>query len=164
MPASISDISPCIGPQTATFSYFKFIPSIHTHEKPYEILVNLPSATKNPLDYRRSNQEFESHEIVAEDIRGKEDEFSLNLQGVCWRNWRGPEYLRDVDGEELKRRGHGSLGEGYIREAEDFIKDELERQDGRRADIVRVFDYKVSLLPKLRLIPSGQVYNNGLKA
>lgn len=164
MPASLSDTPSCIGPQTATFSYFKFIPSIHTHEKPYEILVNLPSAIKDPLEYRRSNQEFESHDTVVEDIRGKEDEFSLNVQGVCWRNWRGPEYLRDVDGEELKRRGHESLGEGYIREVENFIKDELERQDGRRADLVKIFDYKVSLSSKSCLIPSGQAYNNRLKA
>ena len=164
MPASISDISPCIGPQPATFSYFKFIPSIHTHEKPYEILVNLPSATKNRLDYRRSNQEFESHETVVEDIRGKEDEFSLNIQGVCWRNWRGPDYLQDVDGEELKKKGHESLREGYIHEAEDFIRDELEKEDGRRADIVKIFDYKVRVFPNLRLISNCQAYNKGPKA
>lgn len=55
-------------------------------------------------------------------------------------------------------------GDVDIREAEEFIKNETERQDGRKVDRVQIFDYKVRLLPTRYTHFSGQMNNVGLKA
>ena len=131
------------GPQLATFSYFHFNPTIHTHEKPYEILINLPQATTNSSGYRRSNQEFEPLECVVEDVRGREAEFGLDQQGVCWRRWEGPDAWKGVNAEKVKSFGHEGIEETYLADVEEFIKRELEHENGQRVERVKVFDYKV---------------------
>ena len=131
------------GRQLATFSYFHVNPTIHTHEKPYEILINLPQAAASSSGYRRSNQEFEPHECVVEDVRGQEADFGLDQQGVCWRRWEGPDAWKGVNAEKVKRLGHGGIEETYLADVEGFIKRELEHENGQRVERVKVFDYKV---------------------
>lgn len=131
------------GPQAAVFSYFCFNPAVHTHEKPYEILINMPRATEKPESYRRSNQEFEPREAVVNDVRGRESEFGLDQQGVCWRKWEGPREWRGIDGDAVKRLGHERIKRGYLKEIEGFVKRELELEGGSKVDKVVVFDYKV---------------------
>ncbi|KAF3014477.1 hypothetical protein E8E14_010510 [Neopestalotiopsis sp. 37M] len=131
------------GPQPAVFSYFHFNPSIHNHEKPYEILINLPSSDNGKSEYRRHNQEFEDREAVVQDVRGFEDQFSLNSNGVCWRKWEGPAEWRDLKAEGVMKLGHEHIRSGYIKAVEHFIGQELEKQDGKPVDIVKVFDYRL---------------------
>ena len=131
------------GPQLATFSYFHFNPEVHEEEKAYEIIINLPSASSSPETYRRSNQEFEDRTVIVDDVRGHEDEFHLNVQGACWRNWYGPPEWLSLDGKGVSELGHEKLQDGYISEAEKFIKDEIEKQDNSKVDRVKIFDYKV---------------------
>lgn len=134
------------GAQPAVFSYFHFNPSVHNHEKPYEILINLPSGDQGKSDYRRHNQEFEDREAIVQDVRGLEDQFSLNKHGVCWRKWAGPADWRDLDAAGVMKLGHEHVRSGYIKAVENFIHQELEKQDGKPVDIVKVFDYRVSYI------------------
>lgn len=131
------------GLQPAVFSYFRFNPAVHGHEKPFEILINLPSMEKDPSNFRRTNQEFEECHTTVKDARGRENEFSLDRNGVCWRTWEGPREWLSINADALKGRGHQWIRDGYIKEVEEFIKSELERLDGKAVDFVKVFDYKV---------------------
>ena len=113
------------------------------HEKSYEILISLPSAAQNPTTFRRTNQEFENRDVVVQDVRGKEGEFSLDKHGVCWRSWNGPDPWIGIDSEGVKQLGHIGVETTYLREVEAFIKQEVEEQDDEPVDRVKVFDYKV---------------------
>lgn len=136
-----------LGAQTAVFSYFHLNPSVHNHEKPYEILINLPSSDKGKSKYRRHNQEFEDREAIVQDVRGHEDQFSLNKNGVCWRQWDGPADWRELSAAGVMKLGHERIKSGYIKAVEEFIQQELEKQDGKPIDIVKVFDYRVRRVP-----------------
>jgi hypothetical protein len=130
------------GPQTATFSYFHFNPDIHTREKPYEILLNLPLREKDPT-YKRHNKEFEEHRVPVQDVRGREKEFTLDKNSFCWRRWEGPVSWRGFDADVVKALGNEEVEATYIKEVEKFIASELEREDDKPVDIVKVFDYRV---------------------
>lgn len=134
------------GPQSAVFSYFHFNSAIHSHEKPYEILINLPSAETKPDTYRRHNQEFEDHSTIVQDVRGREGDFSLDRNGMCWRTWHGPDAWQGIDAQGVKDMGHDRIQEEYITAVEAFIREELERQDGRAIGVVKVFDWRVCSL------------------
>lgn len=133
------------GPQNATFSYFHFNPAVHVKEKPFEILINLPSVEENPSAYRRTNQEFEDRQMIVQDARGQENNFSLDKAGFCWRNWAGPTEWHDISAAGLKEMGHEKIQQGYLKAVESFIKEEIEKQDGETVEFVEVFDYKVCL-------------------
>ena len=144
--SSVTPISCTCGPQPAVFTYFHFDSSIHTHEKPFEILINLPSAVVNSPGYRRSNQEFEKRETIVEDVRGREWKFNLDKEGFCWKNWEGPQSWLGVDGSGVQSKGHHAIESEYLREVEGFIKEEFERE-GQSVEKVKVFDYKVTSIP-----------------
>lgn len=110
------------GPQSAVFSYFHFNSAIHSHEKPYEILINLPSAETKPDTYRRHNQEFEDHSTIVQDVRGREGDFSLDRNGMCWRTWHGPDAWQGIDAQGVKDMGHDRIQEEYITAVEAFIE------------------------------------------
>ncbi|KAH7322589.1 hypothetical protein B0I35DRAFT_426086 [Stachybotrys elegans] len=137
------DIKAISGPQSAIFSYFRFNPAVHDLEKPYEILINLPAADTNPDSYRRHNQEFENHTVIVQDVRGRENDYTLDHNGMCWRIWPGPTEWQGIDARGVKDLGHDGIQEGYIKAVEDFIRQELERQDGMKPDIVKVFDWRL---------------------
>ncbi|KAK6208486.1 hypothetical protein LQW54_006832 [Pestalotiopsis sp. IQ-011] len=111
--------------------------------RPYEILINLPSSDNSKSDYRRHNQEFEDREAVVQDVRGHEDQFSLDKNGVCWRKWEGPADWRGLNATGVMKLGHENIRSGYIKAVEDFIRQELEKQDGKPIGIVKVFDYRL---------------------
>lgn len=134
------------GPQSATFSYFKYNPAVHDHEKPFEILINIPSIDNDPQKFKRTNQEFKDCNTIVEDVRGSEDQFTLNKHSVCWRKWKGPDEWADLSADSLQSKGHEWIRDGYIKHVEHFLKSELESQDGRPIDFVKVFDYKVRQL------------------
>ena len=134
------------GLQIGTFSYFHINPEIHSREKPYEILLNLPLKENDPA-YRRHNKEFEQHKVTIQDVRGREENFTLDKNGFCWRHWEGPPTWKDINIEGAKAFGNQEVEDGYIKEVERFIASELERQDGKPVDVVRVFDYRVSSVP-----------------
>ncbi|KAH6963026.1 hypothetical protein HG530_006756 [Fusarium avenaceum] len=131
------------GPQLGKFSYFKFNPAVHSREKPYEILINLPPRAPGEPLIRRHNQEFEDHHVTVNDMRGREDSFSLDENGFCWKIWEGPSEWKEMDAKGVKNLSDNDIQRGYILEAEQYLKEELERQDGREVDIVRVFDYRL---------------------
>ncbi|KAK5651045.1 hypothetical protein OQA88_1061 [Cercophora sp. LCS_1] len=130
------------GPQAATFRYFHFNPEVHSREKPYEILMNLPLGGKDP-NYRRHNKEFEERRVPIQDARGREDKFTLDKNSFCWRHWEGPETWRGIDAEGVKALGNEEVETTYIKEVESFIASRLEQQDGEAVDIVKVFDYRL---------------------
>jgi hypothetical protein len=131
------------GDQYGVFSYFHFNPAVHTHEKPYEVLINLQSFEKDPKTYRRTNEEFEYKETLIKDVRGREHEFSLDENGVCWRKWVGPPAWQGLNVATIKANGHEWIRKAYVKDVESFIKSEIEAQDGMPVDFVKVFDYKV---------------------
>lgn len=131
------------GPQNATFSYFRFNPDVHTIEKPFEVLINLPSMEKGQSMNRRTNQEFEDRRMTVHDARGHESDFTLNQNGFCWRAWKELPDWRGTCAEDLQKMGHKRIQEGYIKAVENFIKAQIEEQDGEDVDFVEVFDYKV---------------------
>jgi hypothetical protein len=131
------------GDQAGVFSYFHFNEAVHSHEKPFEILINLPSFAKDPTKFRRTNEEFEYKQARVEDVRGREDEFSLDKNGVCWKRWEGPREWQGIDVHGVKNNGHEWIKARYIKAVENFIKTEIEAQDGKPVDFVKVFDYKV---------------------
>ncbi|KAI9888230.1 MAG: hypothetical protein M1814_000947 [Vezdaea aestivalis] len=137
------------GPQQASFSYFHFNPEVHTREKPYEILINKMSVGSSATNYRRTNEEFEERGLSVEDVRGREHEFTLDGNGFCWRKWDAPKEWMNVQATELRERGNEWVKEGYIKEAEEFIKREVENMDGKtnggvkKIDFVKVFDYRL---------------------
>ncbi|KAI0855634.1 hypothetical protein F4860DRAFT_530119 [Xylaria cubensis] len=138
------------GPQLAVFSYFHFNPAIHEHEKPYEILINLPIAQAHNRDYRRHNEEFESCTTVVDDVRGRESDFTLDRNGFCWRDWEGPIDWKGLRAQDIKELGHDWIQSGYIKYVENFIKAELEKMDGQPIDIVKVFDYRLRVSSHLK--------------
>ena len=125
------------GPRPGVFSYFRFNPDVHTREKPYEILVNLPPGRQ------RHNQEFEDCKTTVTDVRGRETDFSLDVNGFCWRKWAGPEAWRGIDAEAVKALGHDRVMSGYVAQAEEFLRSELAVSGESEVDIVKVFDYRV---------------------
>ncbi|KAI5865743.1 hypothetical protein GGS23DRAFT_353137 [Durotheca rogersii] len=131
------------GPQNGTFSYFKYNPEVHDYEKPFEILINLPSIENDPERFRRTNQQFEDRTTVVEDVRGREDQFTLDKQSVCWRKWEGPKDWAGLGADAIQSKGHDWIRDGYIKDVEQFIKLTLESQDGKPIDFVKVFDYKL---------------------
>lgn len=130
------------GPQKGIFSYFHVNPEIHSREKPYDILINLAVQESDP-HFRRHNKEFEEHKVTIQDVRGRADDFTLDKNGFCWRHWEGPPTWKDANIETVKAFGNTEVEEVYNKEAEKFIALELERQDGKPVDIVKVFDYRV---------------------
>ncbi|KAF2804961.1 uncharacterized protein BDZ99DRAFT_397138, partial [Mytilinidion resinicola] len=75
-------------------------------------------------------------------IRGREGDFNFNKNGFCWTKWKGPQEWTGLSADEVKKKGHEWLRQSYIKEVEDFIKAEVQRQDGKPVDFVKVFDYK----------------------
>lgn len=131
------------GPRTATFSYFRFNPEVHSIEKPFEILINLPSMDNGQSDIRRTNQEFEDRQMTVHDARGHESEFTLDQNGFCWRKMEELPDWRGRCAEDLRKMGHKHIQQGYIKAVENFIKAQIEAQDGKAVDFVEVFDYRV---------------------
>lgn len=110
----------------ATFSYFNFQPC-HKIEKPYEILINLP---KNSESVPRSNFAFKDAECAVLDVRGKENDFSLDRNGFTWKKHGTKcDDLKDREVIETK----------YLPEMEAFIRGNIE------GDIKKVhfFDWRV---------------------
>jgi len=82
--------------------------------------------------------------MTVEDARGREEGFTLDKNGVCWRHWGGPESWRGIDAQGIKNIGHDKI-QTYIKEVEMFIKEELEAQDQKPIDTVKVFDYRLRM-------------------
>ncbi|KAF2790170.1 hypothetical protein K505DRAFT_251772 [Melanomma pulvis-pyrius CBS 109.77] len=142
--ATLSKHLPSVsGPQTGTLSYFHWNPDMHDDEKPFEVLINLPSIERNPQKFRRTNQEFEDHQVVVEGVRGREQDITLNKNGFSWARWNGPKEWNGITADEVKAMGHEWLRQGYLRDVEKFIKSEVQKQDGQPVDFVKVFDYKL---------------------
>lgn len=112
--------------QPATFSYFNFLPR-HEIEKPYEILIDLPEEAKH---VPRSNFAFADAECLVHDVRGREQEFSLDTHGFTWRKF----------GTSVRDFGDRSQIEGiYLGEIVEFLRQEL-GEDLRK---IQVFDWRV---------------------
>ncbi|TGJ79779.1 hypothetical protein E0Z10_g8983 [Xylaria hypoxylon] len=98
---------------------------------------------ENSSVYRRTNQEFEDRQMIVQDARGQENNFSLDRNGFCWGQWGGPTEWGDISAAGLKEMGHEKIQQGYIKAVERFIKGEVEEQDGETVEFVKVFDYKL---------------------
>ncbi|KAJ3493111.1 hypothetical protein NLG97_g4943 [Lecanicillium saksenae] len=131
------------GTRIGNLSYFRYNPDVHAREKPYEILINLPPRTAQGLPIKRHNQEFEDHAVAFQDARGREGNFSLRQNGFCWIKWDGPQQWRDITPEMIRRLTLEQVRISYLVEAEQFLMDELNRQEGEHVDIVKVFDYRL---------------------
>jgi hypothetical protein len=114
--------------QSATFSYFKLLPK-HELEKPYEILIDLQEAAKH---VPRCNFSFEEKECLIQDVRGKENEFSLDANGFTWKRF-------ETSATDFQSRE--TIKDVYLREVEEF----LSRLLGSEIKRVVVFDWRVSL-------------------
>jgi len=115
-----------IGSQQATFSYFQLQPH-HEHEKPYEILIDLPEEAQH---VPRSNLAFETADCIVEDARGHEAEFEIDSHGFMWRRLR-------TAVEDLKDRA--SIETEYFQEVEQFLRGLL----GPQVRKVKFFNWKV---------------------
>lgn len=85
--------------QIARFSYFKSQPR-HEHEKPCEILIDLPDEAKH---VPRSNLAFEVADCKIQDVRGREQTFTLDKNGFMWQK-------SDTMVEDLKDKGFNRDG------------------------------------------------------
>jgi hypothetical protein len=65
------------GTVTAELQYLKKLP-LYTKEKPFQLFVPVAA---DAVDTRSTNLEFEAKEQTFEDIRGREDAFSLDTHG-----------------------------------------------------------------------------------
>lgn len=112
--------------EEGTFSYFQLQPR-HEHEKPYEILIDLPEEAKH---VPRSNLAFEDASCSVKDVRGNEGDFHLNTHGFAWRQLEtSVDDFRDRD----------KIEEIYLAEVENYIKSFL----GETVKRIKVFDWRV---------------------
>jgi hypothetical protein len=112
--------------QFATFEYFQWR-DIYKTEKPYEILINLPSDKKHLPTH---NLAFETvRNLKVEDVRGHESEFCLDTHGFLWKRHR-------TTVTDWKSRD--AIVNYYLPEMERFIKDHI-----IDADRVFIFDWRV---------------------
>jgi hypothetical protein len=112
--------------QKAVFSYFSPQPC-HAIEKAYEILSD---AFLDALSRPCSNLSFEERIVEIEDVRGREGEFELNVQGF--------RFLRH-ESRVLDFKNRGEVEGVYFREVEELIRREL----GESVKRVYVFGWKV---------------------
>ena len=96
-------------------------------EKPFEVFVGLPEDAK---DCRKSNVVFENTETLVRDVRGKEDQFTLNENGFKYCKHRTA--VENFDQQDVVK-------EKYLPEMEAFIRKEVED-----VDRVFFFDWRVS--------------------
>jgi len=111
-------------PQKAILSYFS-----HSNQatKPYEILPSVLSSY--PQDHPASNLVFNPRVVDIQDVRGREEEFSLECHGFCFL--RCQTRVRDLKDEK-------EVEGTYIPEIEALLRKEL--GEGVR---VFVFGWKV---------------------
>ncbi|KAH7333288.1 methyltransferase CmcJ [Rhexocercosporidium sp. MPI-PUGE-AT-0058] len=89
----------CSGDVTASLNYLQKL-DIYKHEKPFEIIMDIPS---NAKDQRQHNTKFEAREQIIRDIRELKYQFTLDKHGFMVREFRSTldslirEQVSDVD-------------------------------------------------------------------
>lgn len=116
------------GDVTASLNYLQKL-DIYQHEKPFEIMMDIPSDAKNQ---RQHNTKFEAREQTIRDIRELKYQFTLDKHGFMVREFRST----------LDRLGRidGTMVEGvYKPEVESLIREQVSD-----VDQVFFFEWRVS--------------------
>jgi hypothetical protein len=114
----------------AVFEYLEWS-DLFNHEKPFQVLIDIPS---NAPDQRRANCSFsEGEEELVEDVRDNVNQFSLDKHGFTYITHRTQ--LQGADFKDRKK-----VEELYLPECEDIIRQTLED-----VDQVHFFNWLVSL-------------------
>ncbi|KAH9212213.1 methyltransferase CmcJ [Leptodontidium sp. 2 PMI_412] len=106
------------GDVTASLNYLQKL-DIYQHEKPFEIMMDIPSDAKNQ---RQHNTKFEAREQTIRDIRELKYQFTLDKHGFMVREFRST----------LDRLGRidGTMVEGvYKPEVESLIREQVSDVD-----------------------------------
>ncbi len=110
----------------ASFEFLQWQPSFET-QKPYEVLLPLASLGENKNSIPRSNLVFESRSVHVQDVRGHQDDFSLDTHGF--------QFVRQTSiVRNLKDRA--AVSERYIPEMEELLRQHLQKAEGKE---VRTF-------------------------
>ena len=128
---------------TAEIQYLKRLP-LYTKEKPFQLFV--PVAT-DAVDTRSTNLEFEAKEQTFEDVRGREEIFSLDEHGFQFGvhpTKLGPELFGDRDAVETR----------YFDEVKEILRD---IEGGY--DEVFLFDWRVG--HRWNPFSGGEMYSHG---
>ena len=99
---------------------------LYDNEKPFQIFIDIP---KDTPDQRYTNLVFEDKETKFVNIRGRQQDFSLNDHGFAYRH-----HQFEFDDFEDRVK----VEEFYLPQVEDFIKKEVED-----VDKVFFFDWRV---------------------
>jgi hypothetical protein len=114
------------GPELmATLKFFHW-QGLYETEKPFQIFMDIPDDAQ---DKRTSNVEFEDVEIAIHDVRGKEKDFNLDVNGF--------RFLRHSSILD-KFQSKAFVEDVYLPEVEALLRKEVEG-----ADKVFFFDWRV---------------------
>ena len=132
-----------------TVSSIKYIKDIELYkkEKPFQILIDIP---KHAPDQRHTNVVYEEREEIFNDVRGKEQEYSLDDHGFTYRHY-------DFAFDEYQDRA--AVEAKYLPKLEEFIKREV--QD---VDKVFFFDWRVCIYQSLKIFLSSPHQPNSPRA
>ncbi|KPM36797.1 hypothetical protein AK830_g9769 [Neonectria ditissima] len=112
--------------QTSKLSYLSPSP-LHKSEKPYytfpDIVKTLPVANYDQID---------GPEQLIEDVRGREEEFSLQEHGFVYRSWSPTE----VDWDDQK-----DIAASYVPQVQEFLAQQLNLGDSLK--LCKMFDWRL---------------------
>jgi hypothetical protein len=98
---------------------------LYEHEKPFQLFLDIPPEAP---DQRKTNLVFEPKDVLVQNIRKQEANFSLDINGFMVRNLQGFHDLASLE----------SITSEYLPAVEKLLKQEVEG-----ADKVVFFDWRV---------------------
>jgi len=120
--------SPAVGEphnSIGTIRYLKNL-ELYKREKPFQILIDIP---EDAPDQRSTNLEYEDKEVEFQDVRGKEQAYTLNDHGFTYRHY-------DFGFDEYEDRE--AVEKRYLPKVEDFIRKEVDE-----VDKIFIFDWRL---------------------
>ncbi len=114
--------------ETQSLRYLKWL-DLYTHEKPYQIFMNIPRGRRQIAE---TNIEFgEAEPELIRDVRGNTDQFNLDDHGFAMRTHKTT--MASFDSAD-------TIEAIYLPEVETILKKEIEG-----VDKVIFFDWRVSI-------------------
>jgi hypothetical protein len=102
---------------------------LYTQEKPFQVHADIPEDAR---DKRKTNVVFEEKDTIIHDVRGNEDQFSLDKTGFMYCK-----HQTAVTDFEV----HQDVEENYLPEVEKLLREKVEG-----VDQVFLFNWKVANL------------------
>ncbi|MCJ1310491.1 hypothetical protein MMC25_004155 [Agyrium rufum] len=120
--------------EKALIQFIKNLP-LYQSEKPFQLFIDIPTSAP---DQRKTNIEFSTHEVEIHDIRGQEEDFSLEKQGFqVGRLERWKEFEERIDSSKEASGKTVDIRESYLSALEELLRIEVEG-----VDRVAIFDWR----------------------